>query len=296
MFWGGDVCTSRDANVAATILQAATYPFIAFLSMQPHPPSRLTGSSSSAAASSKMTVFSRLEGLHVTSVNQIEAHITETLAPRLNPFLGRLRAQKREREAQRQLREEQDRAYAEAGKRDMERVRAKEAELKAKEAEALLKRQAEERVKEELAIKARESTNRAAWRRKTAAELGPEPREGTQLVIRLPDGRRLMRRFMISEPAIRIWHYIEVEAFKAISNGTSQDSTPDPGYQPEITFALATTFPRRLIKPDVCNGKTVGDLVAQGLLEQKTTTLVVEGLSLDGDEDNDSDEEIEEEE
>lgn len=293
MFWGGDVCTSRDAHVAATILQAATYPFIAFLSMQPHPPSRITGSSS-AASSSKMTVFSRLEGLQATSVNAVEAHVTETLAPRLYPFLGRLRAQKREREAQRKLREEQDRAYAEAGKRDMERVRAKEAELKAKEAEARLKKQAEEKAKEAAAIKAREGINRAAWRRKIAGELGPEPVEGPQLVIRLPDGRRLMRRFTASDPAVRIWHFIEVEAFRATANSTHQVSSPDPGYQPEITFALATTFPRRLMKPEICNGKTVGDLVSEGLLEAKTTTVVVEGLSLKTDGDNDSDEEIEE--
>lgn len=293
MFWGGDVCTSRDANIAATILQAATFPLIAFLSMQPLPPSRITGAPSSST-SSKMTVFSRLEGLQATTVPQIEAHITETLAPRLNPFLGRLRAQKRERESARQLREEQDRAYAEAGKRDMARVRAKEAELKAKEAEARLKKEAEERTKQEAAMKARESINRSAWRRKTASELGTEPSEGTQLVVRLPDGRRLVRRFKKDEAAIRIWHYIEVEAFKVETNNTGSLTLPDAGYKPEITFGLATTFPRRLMRPEICSGKTVGDLVAEGFLEDKTTNLVVEGLSLSGGAEDDSDEELEE--
>ncbi|KAK9893639.1 hypothetical protein P389DRAFT_198888 [Cystobasidium minutum MCA 4210] len=297
MFWGGDVCTSRDAQVASTILQAATYPFVAFLSMQPQPPSRITGSSSSSLSSNKMTVFSRLEGLQATTVPQVTAHITDTMAPRLNPYLGRLRAQRREREAQRLLREEQDRAYAEAGKRDMERVRAKEAELKAKEAEARLQREAEEQAKRVAEMKARESINRSAWRRKTASELGPEPADGTKLVIRLPDGRRLMRRFKDEEAAIRIWHYVECEAFNALSDTTTSNSTPDPGYKPEITFFLATTFPKRVIKPDTIVNKTVGDLVAEGILEKKVSSVIVEGLSLSADdEEEESDQEIEEEE
>jgi FAS-associated factor 2 len=241
-----------------------------------------------------MTVFSRLEGLQATTVPHIAAHITDTLGPRLNPFLGRLRAQKREREAHRLLREEQDRAYAEAGKRDMERVRAKEAELKAKEAEAKLKRDAEERRKQEAAMKARESVNRAAWRRKAASELGPEPAKGPQLVIRLPDGRRLMRRFGESESAIRIWHYIECEAFRNSADTLDSTARPDAGYKPDFTFSLATTFPRRLMKPDACNGKTVGDLVAEGLLEKKTTSVVVEGLNLNPGTEDDSDEDPEE--
>lgn len=297
MFWGGDVCTSRDAHIASTILQAATFPFIAFLSMQPQPASRITGAASSIS-SSKMSVFSRLEGLQATTVPQITSHITDTMAPRLNPYLGRLRSQRREREAQRLLREEQDRAYEEAGRRDMERVRAKEAELKAKEAEARLQREAEEQAKRATELKARESINRSAWRRKVASELGPEPADGTKLVIRLPDGRRLMRRFRDEEEAIRIWHYVECEAFNAFSSSASAHSVsgPDAGYKPQITFFLATTFPKRVIKPDSVVNKTVGDLVAEGILEKKVCSVIVEGLSLGNDGEDESDQESAEEE
>lgn len=294
MFWGGDVCTSRDAQIASVILQAATYPFIAFLSMQPQPASRITGATSSSSSSTRMTVFSRLEGLQATAASQVTAHITDTLAPRLNPFLGRLRAQKREREAQRLLREEQDRAYAEAGKRDMERVRAKEAELRAKEAEAKLQKEAEEQARRETERKARESMNRSAWRKQIAAHFGPEPSDGTKLVIRLPDGRRLMRRFQDDESAIRIWHFVECEAFGATGSGTDSPK-PDVGYEPEITFSLATTFPKRLIKPDAVKNKTVGELLAEGALEKKVCSVIVEGLSLGGDDGDGSDSEVEEE-
>jgi FAS-associated factor 2 len=299
MFWGGDVCTSRDAHVAATILQAATFPFVAFLSMQPTPPSRLTGSSPPSSSSSKMTVFSRLEGLQTTSIQQITSHITETMAPRLNPFLGRLRAQKREREAQRSLREEQDRAYEEAGKRDLERVRAKEAELRAKRAEEQAKKDEEDQARTQQEAKAREGLNRQAWRRKTALEFGPEPTEGTKLVIRLPDGRRLMRRFRDDEHAMRIWYYIECEAFDVHVNDSTVSISSTGGsttnYTPDITFSLATTFPRRLLKPDAAKNKTVGDLVSEGLLEKKVASVIVEGLKLKQD-DAGTDEEIEEEE
>ena len=274
MLWGGEVTISRDAHVASTILQTATYPFVSFISLQPIPTSRLTGSTSSS--SSKMAVFSRIEGLQATSVPQLSAHISETLLPRLSGFLDRLKAQKREREAERILREEQDRAYAEAGKRDMERVRAKEAELKAK-------RDAEAEAKRAELAKAREGQNRDAWRKQAAANFGDEPASGgLRFAFRLPDGRRLMRRFGEEELASRLWTYVECEA-----HGCPVDSPaavaiqrPDPGYEPELAFSLASTFPRRTYRLQEVGGDSLETLVAQGLLDKQGASLVVEGLTL----------------
>lgn len=297
MVWGGEVCISRDAHIASTILQATTYPFLAFLSLQPLPASRITGSQLSPS-SSRMSVFSRLEGINQCSINSVNSHIQDTLLPRLSPFLGRLRAEKRERETERRLRAEQDRAYEEAGKRDLARVKAKEAELAAK------KREEEERLQQER-LKARESQNKQAWRSVKAKELSslPEPdqasTEATRLVIRLSDGRRLVKRFGYSERAARIWEYVDCEAFGfSIPYTGSAAASPDSGYVHSLDFSLATTFPRNVLKLDASTkSKTVGDLVAEGLLDRQTANIIVEGLVVDKEAENgDTDEEEENEE
>lgn len=272
LLWGGEVTTSRDAHVASTILQTSTYPFVAFISLQPIPSSRLTGGTNISSA--KMAVFSRLEGLQATSVPHLSAHISETLLPRVSSFLDRLKAQKREREAERILRQEQDRAYAEAGKRDRERVQAKEAELRAK-------RDAEQAAKLADFVKARESTNRAAWRKQAAAAFGQEPAAGLRFAIRLPDGRRLMRKFDGDDRARRLWSYIECEAHGfPVGASSASPARPDPGYEPSITFSLASTFPRRTYRLEEVGGQTLNQLVQAGLLDKQGASLVVEGLTL----------------
>ena len=294
MLWGGEVCSSRDAHIASTILQAATFPFLAFLSLQPSAPSRLIGSHNSTSHS-RMTVFSRFEGLQQTTINSLRQHIVETLLPRLGPFLNRLKAQKRDRDMQRLLREDQDRAYAEAGKRDLERVRAKEAEIKAS-------RDAEEGKKNKELARLREGRNREAWRKNTAASFGAEAADGTRIVIRLPDGKRLMRRFGANEQAKRMWHFVECEAhgfpIPSSSSRTKPPSTStmDPGYQPHLSFSLATTFPRRKLQLQDVDGKTIVQLVDEGLLDKQAANLIVEGLSQSAGREGDTDEDDEEEE
>lgn len=285
LLWGGEVCSSRDAHIASTVLQAATFPFVAFLSSQPIPASRITGSISTTA-SSKVQVFSRLEGLQPTSVPHLSQHLSETVLPRLNPFLNQLRSQKRERENQRRLKEEQDRAYAESSKRDYERVQAKERELR-------LAREAEERRKSEETLRRQEQSNRQEWRTKVAASFGAEPNEGgVRLVIRLPDGKRLIRRFSEQEDARRIWYFIECEAhghqvgipstMPSSSSSTITTSSVSPSYHPKLTFSLARTFPRKLLTFQSIVGKTVGQLVEDGSLDKGVANLIVEGLSQSG--------------
>jgi len=302
LLWGGDVCTSRDAHIAATILEATTFPFLAFLSQQPLPQSRLTGSASSSLPT-KITVFSRLEGLAQTSLPSLRSHLNETAIPRLSPFLTRLRGQKREREQHRLLREQQDRAYAESAAKDLARVRAKEAELSAQ-------KEAAEKQRLSVLEKEREVERRANWRKRTAASFGPEPAEGgsedtLRLVIRLPDGKRLVRRFAHSERAERIWELIECEAHGVPIISTSPSSASatesDNGYRPDLTFTLASTFPRRVMTVVQIRGKRIGDLVAEGSVDKGVGNLVVEGLTMSpantaGGVGNDEEEEEEEEE
>lgn len=301
MYWGGDVCSSRDAHIASAILQSTTFPFIAFLSVQPMQPSRLTGSTPTATTG-RMSVFSRLEGLQATSQTALESHITDTVLPRLSPFLGRLRTQKREREMQRLLREEQDRAYAETSKRDLDRVRAKEAELQAV-------KDREEQVRKQAAAKAQQLKHRDAWRRLTAAGFGKEPPESdvqsVRLVIRLPDGKRLIRRFSHAEQAYRLWHLVDCEAHQySVSSPPSVTSAIDlpSSYKPELTFMLVSTFPRRVLSIQDVQDRTIGQLIEDGTLDKQVASLIVEGFKSSGNtqtqpgKSNDIDEEEEDEE
>ena len=294
LLWGGDVTASRDAHVASVILQTATFPFISFISLQPLPVSRITGNSNSMPASNnKMTVFSRLEGIPATTVAQLGSHISEIVLARLGGFLNRLKAQKREREAQRHLREEQDRAYAEAGRRDRERVQAKEAELRAA-------REAEESKRKAEQAKLREGQNRDAWRRATAAAFGEEAPGGSlsvRFVVRLPDGKRLMRRFAAQDSIRRVWEYVECEAHGVPVAGGPGLSTarPDAGYEPTLGFALASTFPRRVMQLDAVGSKTIEHLIQEGVIDKTGANLVTEGLTLPRTSTGQSGEEVEDE-
>jgi len=84
-------------------------------------------------------------------------HITTQLLPRTTPYLNRLISLQRSRELERQLRAEQDQAFASAEARDKLRLEAKLAEQRAQEERA---REAERRAREEEDRRRREEKER----------------------------------------------------------------------------------------------------------------------------------------
>mmetsp|Transcript_71512 Transcript_71512/g.221133 ORF Transcript_71512/g.221133 Transcript_71512/m.221133 type:complete len:620 (+) Transcript_71512:1-1860(+) len=105
-----------------------------------------------------------------------------------------------------------------------------EAELRAederKAREEALAREAEERERERLA--------RAAQK---AAELGPEPAAGpevVQLLLRLPDGTRLQRRFRRGEPLGRVLDWVESEPTSRVRPGEFRLVQKWPGHCREL--------------------------------------------------------------
>lgn len=210
---------------ASEKLQATTYPFIAFVALQPR---RSPNSSSSARSSNSqqpvLTVLSRHQGKPYpsgtgpTSTQTILDHLDRQLLPRVNPFLERLRGQQRERERDRQLREEQDRAFQEAARRDKQRIEAK---MAAERAEAEAKRRAEEETKaaalqkqqQEAELKLKEEL-RMNWRRWTRkAVVGPIVAAGGnfRIAIRLTTGSRIVQGFAPTTSLTALYAFVDAQ-------------------------------------------------------------------------------------
>ncbi|KAF7304241.1 UBX domain-containing protein [Mycena chlorophos] len=195
LVWGGDV-RDREAYSAALKLQATTYPFVAFIALQPR-------RGSSASSSPALTVLSRHQGPPngPTSAAALAAHLETQVLPRVTPFLAGLRGARHAAAADRALREEQDRAFREAAAKDTARIRAAmEADARiAREREAakIAKENEEARIAKEAEERERREAERLRWRQwlKKAVNQHPEPKEGVALVIRLPNGSRVVRRF-----------------------------------------------------------------------------------------------------
>lgn len=260
-----------DGPAVSKTLSYFSLPFIAFIALQPP-----SGTSSSTP---RMTVISRLEGspLTTTSAPHILSHLSTFVLPRVNPFLARLRGQESVRRAERQLREEQDRAYNVAAARDTERV----LKMRREEREKKRVREVEEKKEEEVRRVREGSRAWRGWMRGVMSQEG-EPEEGegvARIVVRLGDGRRAVRRFRGTDRIEKIYAFVECALSEVEDNkdpSTSTSSKPPVGYNHIFEFRLATTLPRVVLEIDGGAGENEvrelgGTLVPLG-------NLVVEGL------------------
>ncbi|KZT70698.1 hypothetical protein DAEQUDRAFT_688992 [Daedalea quercina L-15889] len=219
--WGGDI-RDREAWSAAQKLQATTYPFIAFMALQQR---RVVGSGSSASPT--LTVLSRHQGPSIpstsapTAAQTLITHLTEQLFPRVTPFLAKVRSQAAEREHERQLRAEQDRAFEESRRKDKERIEARQQEEQRAQQEERRRAEAETRAREE--ARAQEVARRAweahrmEWRKYLRRGLVMrEPRPGEtgrgktmRIGLRMPDGRRAVRFFGESDTLSALYAYVD---------------------------------------------------------------------------------------
>lgn len=268
--WGGDV-REREAYQVATTLQASTYPFVAFIALQPpRPASRSTFSSSS---SPRAAVLSRLEGSpgSATSAGVIVSHISDVLLPRTRNYLERLRAEKRRREMERQLRAEQDRAYQEASRRDAERITRKREQERLKALEA-------QRAREEQEQKEALQRKQQAWQKWALHHLVPaEPAASENAVrfsFRLPSGKTLTRKFARSDTVEAVFAFIESEAAAEPDTSDRSEARKPDGYEHTYRFSLVTGYPRKRIEFGQAGSAKLQDVdgLSQG------ASLIVEGL------------------
>ncbi|KAH8926296.1 hypothetical protein BT69DRAFT_1278953 [Atractiella rhizophila] len=269
LVWGGDI-KYRDAFQASQTLAIPRLPTVAFIALQPRTTPTTLSSHTRTAVDPVMKMFSRLSGSpsSTTSPNSIIMHIQNSVLPRVSPFLGRLRVQKRQREEERELRRRQDEEYERAVRKDTERVLAKRREEEEKE------RRRQEGIEKER-LRAQMEQKRQRWREWAAVNLVPEEWRGpggAKVAVKLTDGRRLIRTFKEDESTTIVYAWIECEA-----NGVHIAPSPSPSPSPvkegyDFTFKLVMTFPRKVVEKGLAL-KDVGGMVPNA-------NLVVE--SLDG--------------
>ncbi|KAL4250158.1 UBX domain-containing protein [Abortiporus biennis] len=266
LVWGGDV-RDRDAWSAAQKLEATTYPFVAFIALQPR-----RGPSSRAGVSSppSLTILSRHQGPSIppssapTSSTTLIKHLTDNLLPRVTPFLIRTRNQAAERETlkaletasrqrDRQIRAEQDRVYEETWRKDKERIEARLAEERRSKEEARVKEEALKREEEQknkaMLDLAKWESKKMAWRRWGRRGLVPrEPRPGNgdsgrgktiRISVRMPDGKRGVRFFGENDSVTAVFAFVDT-LFIPTTTSTPQNqefssdldpATPPDGYE-----------------------------------------------------------------
>ncbi|KAF8816418.1 hypothetical protein BYT27DRAFT_7221451 [Phlegmacium glaucopus] len=219
--WGGDV-RDQEAWSAAERLQATSYPFVAFVALQPRRSLASSSSSSRDASPPSLTVLSRHQGKCIpssgpTSAQTLVDHIERQLLPRVTPFLNRLISSNREREHDRHLRDEQDRAFQMTAQRDKERIEAKmAAEQAAIEAKRLAEeetRLASQRRAREVEIARVKENDRMDWRRWSRRAIIFNPVENTagslRIAIRLPAGGRVIHQFSHASTLTSLYAFVD---------------------------------------------------------------------------------------
>ena len=277
-------------------LGATTYPFVAFVALQPRAGSTTTSTNSTPP--STLTILSRHQGPAVapsdspsaptqTSARTLCSHLTSTLLPRVSPYLNRLRNAAAERSFAQQLIAEQDLAFAASAARDRERIEMRTLQQSAREAEerrARLLKEEEERLEREAEERrAREKEDRMLWWRyvrgnllenEPSAEVKQRP---VRIAIRLPTGTRVIREFTSSTPVAQLYAAAASLLIPPAHPPTDDPSSPPPhpslfstlrllkfvsenDGEKKWGFALATAYPRVVIPWAGAISKTIEEV------------------------------------
>ncbi|KAH9006631.1 hypothetical protein EDB86DRAFT_2875261 [Lactarius hatsudake] len=263
--WGGDV-REREAWSAAQKLQATTFPFVAFVALQPPRASSFMGASSRSSSSPSLTILSRHQGPSTpasapTSARSLVDQVTLQLIPRVIPFLEGLRVAATVRARERALRDEQDAAFRESARRDREKEahRIEEARRAAELEKAELERK---RAEEE--THARIVNARDRWRRESRRLLIPLDTSSVdqiRVTIRLPDGQRLVWLAVRSSTVTSLYCYVDAhlshtditisdtKTLASVAEKDLQELIKSSGQLAEAWwgFSLFTAYPRQEI-------------------------------------------------
>lgn len=263
-----------EAYSASEKLQATTYPFVAFVALQPPRAIRSSSSSSSAA---NLTVLSRHQGPPTgpTSASTLSEHLTTSLLPRVLPYLQQLQQSKQALEHERLLRQQQDQAFADSARKDTERIlrkmeeerRAVEEKRRKEEEERRRQIEEEERRKLKAAEAEKRRKERAHWRRwSRKALIRPESaQDNLRVAIRMPDGKRIMKKFSRNDATLtELYSWVDAQFIPSDLDPSTDPALPPPSYEHLVpstvddaidrlvsanpswwTFTLVNSYPRK---------------------------------------------------
>lgn len=209
--WACSVDTPEGSRVSQA-LRESSYPFLALIVLRQN----------------KMMLVGRVEGLMETEAlcERLEVVIRDNEA-----YIVAASADRAERSINAEIRQEQDAAFQETLRMDQERER-----LKREAEEAKLRAEEEERARQQAEIERKEQIHRQKI--ELASEIPDEPSadepEAVRIVIKLPEGQRLERRFFKHQSLKYLYYYV-----------FCHPDSPDE-------FDITTNFPRKVLccKPE----------------------------------------------
>lgn len=236
--WACSVETSEGYRVSQA-LRESCYPFLALIVLRQN----------------KMMVVGRVEGGYMTPealCERLEIVIRDNEA-----YIVAASAERAERNINAEIRQEQDAAFQETLRMDQERER-----LKREAEEAKRREEEEERARQQAEVERKETIRRQKI--ELASEIPEEPnqddQEAVRIVIKLPEGQRLERRFYKHQSLKYLYYYV-----------FCHPDSPDE-------FDITTNFPRKVLncKPSEEHGDDPPTFEEAGL--GKSTMLFVTDL------------------
>lgn len=206
LFWACSVTTSEGYRVSQALRENG-YPFLAAIVLH----------------DGRMTVVGRLEG--PVEPDELIARL-RTIVSDNEVALIAARAERVERNFNQTLRQQQDQAYLESLQADQEKERRRCEERERREGEA---RQQRERELEEQCHKEEIQRKKIEYQMHIPDEPPPNHPEAVHIVIKLPNGMRLERRFLQNHSLEAVFYYV-----------FCHPASPD-------TFEIATNFPKRVL-------------------------------------------------
>ena len=262
ILWAGNVQDSEAYQVSAS-LNCTKFPFAGLIVHTPQ------------VSSTAMGVATRITG--PTTPSQFISKLRKGMQAH-SEALNRVRAQRSEQQATRNIRQQQDSAYERSLAQDRERARKKkeEAERKAREEKEALEREQD---------KERYAQNLERWRKWRASSIpgepGPEQKDVVRISLRMPSADRVVRRFAANAHIEELYAF--VECYDILQSGDLSEKVSEPeGFEHEYKFQLVSPMPRE-----------VYELKAGGTIKERigrSGNLIVERTDIESD-DEDEDEE-----
>lgn len=187
-----------------------------------------------------MVLIDRIEG--ASTAEQIIQRLTQQTS-RHSAVLDRLRAERRERELAREIRQQQDDAYEQSLRADREKARKQKEVQEA----ALRQRLEEERIEAERVAELERKERHLKYLFENLPEEPPAGESGcARLSFKLWNGERIIRRFRGTELVENI--YVFIETIEFCENGVKADlpikAEEHVGYEHDYDFVLISPFPR----------------------------------------------------
>jgi FAS-associated factor 2 len=263
LLWGGSVQDSEPYQVSLA-LNTTKFPFAALIA---HTPS---------VSATAMSVVTRLVGPMPAAqfLSKVQRAVEQ-----YGPGLEEVRRKRREADAARSLREQQNTAYERSLAQDRERARMK------REAEERRAREEKEAMKV-IEEKERRDRNVKVWRKWRAARIEAEPgqdvTDAVRISVRMPDGERVVRRFRGDKELEELYAFVECwDILKGAQEKDVVGEEPDDDFKHEYGFRLVSLMPRESYELD--DGGTIAQRIG------RSGNFIVEKTHHDEDE-NDEEE------